>query len=233
MSNSRIDVPNDNNVCAHDVCQVPNTTHTPHDHQAEKPAVTLPHAFPELADAGEGSSIVLHWYDLTCPFCYLSQPYNAHLTAQGLTVIELPFQAHPDVPSDGLYIGPRNGSMYTHIEQRAAQAGMPIHWQDKLPNSRLALMAAEWVRQNQPDLFAKFHEALFTAHFAGRRDIGDRATLLAVASEHGVDPEGLQQTWSNGSGETALLHSEALARKAGVTGTPAWFMDGRLIQGLQ
>ena len=41
---------------------------------------------------------VLHWYDFLCPFCYVGQSRTTILVRHGLDVIELPFQAHPDIP---------------------------------------------------------------------------------------------------------------------------------------
>jgi predicted DsbA family dithiol-disulfide isomerase len=43
---------------------------------------------------------VLHWYDFLCPFCYVGQSRTAILRRYGLDVIELPFQAHPDIPAN-------------------------------------------------------------------------------------------------------------------------------------
>jgi predicted DsbA family dithiol-disulfide isomerase len=54
---------------------------------------------------------VLHWYDFLCPFCYVGQPRTAILIRHRLDVIELPFQAHPDIPPGGIAAGPRNGPM--------------------------------------------------------------------------------------------------------------------------
>lgn len=44
------------------------------------------------------SRTVLHWYDFLCPFCCVGQSRTAILVRHGLDVIELPFQAHPDIP---------------------------------------------------------------------------------------------------------------------------------------
>ena len=50
---------------------------------------------------------VLHWYDFVCPFCYVGQTRTAILTRYGLSVIELPFQAHPNIPPSGVAASPR------------------------------------------------------------------------------------------------------------------------------
>ncbi len=229
MSNG-IEEPTKGACAADDACQLPNADLR--SYQLTNNA-TVTQFLPSLTDAREGTNLVLHWYDLTCPFCYLGQKRNEYLISQGLTVIELPFQAHPDVPAEGVYMGPRKGPMYTTIEQQAAQMGLPLHWQDKLPNSRLALITAEWVRQHQPAAFPQLLHDLFNAHFAAGRDIGDGDTILGIATANGIDTGSLQQVWADGSGEMAISASEALAIKAGVRGTPAWLMAGQLVGGLQ
>ena len=50
---------------------------------------------------------VLHWYDFLCPFCYVAQHRNAILMRHGLEVVELAFEAHPEVPPGGISAGPR------------------------------------------------------------------------------------------------------------------------------
>src|SRR5262249_43227113 len=44
-----------------------------------------------------GPRTVLHWYDFFCPFCYVGQHRTAILVRHGHRVVELPFQAHPDI----------------------------------------------------------------------------------------------------------------------------------------
>src|SRR5712664_3159525 len=82
---------------------------------------------------------VLHWYDFLCPFCYVAQHRNAILLQHGLGVVELPFQAHPDIPPGGISAGPRNGPMYAMLEREAREARLPLHWPRHLPNTRRAL----------------------------------------------------------------------------------------------
>ena len=63
--------------------------------------------------------IVLHWYDLLCPFCYVGQNRTTILLRHGLDVVELPFQAHPDIPPGGIPAGPRNGPICAMLEREA------------------------------------------------------------------------------------------------------------------
>src|SRR5215831_17883311 len=112
---------------------------------------------------------VLHWYDFLCPFCYVGQARTAILVRHGLDVVELPFQAHPDIPLGGIPAGPRTGPIYAMLEREAKEAGLPLVWPPRLPNTRRALAAAEWARRHQPSTFREFQKELFDAHF----DLGE------------------------------------------------------------
>src|SRR5436190_14007720 len=75
-----------------------------------------------------GAHTVLSWYDFLCPFCYVGQARTAILMRHGLRVVELPYQAHPDIPAGGLEVGRRHGAMYVALAREAHEAGLPLHW---------------------------------------------------------------------------------------------------------
>jgi predicted DsbA family dithiol-disulfide isomerase len=189
-----------------------------------------------MSDTGDfskqGPRTVLHWYDFLCPFCYIGQSRTAILIRSGLDVIELPFQAHPDIPPAGVPAGPRNGPMYSNLEHQAKKAGLALNWPPRLPDTRHALAAAEWVRRHQPDHFAPFHKDLFAAHFVLGEDLGNPAVIDRHARDLGIDLGTLRVALADGSALTAVKESEALGRRHGVQGTPAWFLAQRLISGL-
>ena len=175
---------------------------------------------------------VLSWYDLLCPFCYVGQNRTAILLRHRLDVVELPFQAHPDIPPGGISAGPRNGPMYAMLEREAREAGLPLNWPPRLPNTRRALAAAEWARQHQPRAFPQFHKGLFEAHFVLGVDLEDPAVIDRHASESDIDLAALHAALANESADAAVTEAEMIGRKHGVQGTPAWLLARRLITGL-
>jgi predicted DsbA family dithiol-disulfide isomerase len=183
--------------------------------------------------AGEEARPVLHWYDFVCPFCYVGQQRTAILVGHGLRVIELPFQVHPDIPPGGIPAGPRGGPMYAMLEREAREAGLPLRWPPRLPNTRRALAAAEWARRHQPHAFPQLHRDLFRAHFALGEDLDDLAVIDRHAMEAGVDLVALHAALADGSAAEAVLDAESMGRRSGVQGTPAWLLAGRLISGLR
>jgi predicted DsbA family dithiol-disulfide isomerase len=176
---------------------------------------------------------VLHWYDFLCPFCYVGQSRTGILVRHGLTVTELPFQSHPDIPPGGLPMGPRIGPIYDNLEREAEQAGVPLNWPSRLPDSRRALAAAEWVRRHQPGKFSKFQNDLFAAHFALSEDIGSPAVIDRHATALGIDVEGLNAALFDGSAFKAVKQAETIGRAYGVRGTPAWLIEHRLVSGIR
>jgi predicted DsbA family dithiol-disulfide isomerase len=181
---------------------------------------------------GDDPPTVLNWYDFLCPFCYVGQSRSAILVRHGLRVVELPFQAHPDIPPGGIVAGPRNGPMYAMLEREAKEAGLPLRWPPRLPDTRRALAAAEWARQHQPRAFPQFHKGLFEAHFVLGEDLEDPAVIDQHASESDIDLATLHAALANDSAEAAVTEAEMIGRKHGVQGTPAWLLARRLITGL-
>ncbi len=180
-----------------------------------------------------GPRTVLHWYDFLCPFRYVGQHRTAILVRYGLDVVELPFQAHPDIPPGGIPAGPRDGPMYAMLEREAKEAGLPLHWPPRLPNTRRALAAAEWARRHQPRAFPQFHKDLFDAHFVLGEDLEDAAVIDRHASESGIHLTGLHAALADDSAAAAVTEAEMIGRKYGVQGTPAWLVGERLIAGLR
>lgn len=180
-----------------------------------------------------GPRTVLHWFDFICPFCYVAQPRNQLLAGYGLEVVHLPFQIHPDIPPGGIEAGPRNGAMYRSLEQEAVKAGLPLHWPPRLPNSRTALSASEWVRRHRPEVSDPFNHALFAAHFDLGEDLGDVNVVMRHAAAVGVDTAVLRAALADGDAQTALAEAESAGGWAGVRATPTWMIAGQTISGLR
>jgi predicted DsbA family dithiol-disulfide isomerase len=176
---------------------------------------------------------VLHWYDFICPFCYVGQQRNAILAEHGFQVVELAFQAHPDISPGGIPAGPRNGPMHIMLEREAREAGLPLYWPQRLPNTRRALAAAEWARRHELKAFPQLHKALFAAHFVLGEDLEDQAVIDRHAIASGIDVAALHVALADGSATGGVAETETMGRNLGVQGTPAWLLDQRLIVGLR
>jgi predicted DsbA family dithiol-disulfide isomerase len=192
----------------------------------------IPTPGPSYQSSQDDLRTVLHWYDFLCPFCYVGQHRTAILVGRGFDVVELPLQAHPDIPPGGIPAGPRNGPMFFMLEREAREAGLPLNWPPHLPDTRRALAAAEWVRRHQPEDFPALHRKLFAAHFVLGEDLEDPAVIDAHARGSGIDLAALHVALADGSATAAVVEAEMTAGKYGVQGTPAWLLTQRLITGL-
>jgi predicted DsbA family dithiol-disulfide isomerase len=189
---------------------------------------------PDIAEGRQRDpATVLNWYDFICPFCYVGQQRNAVLLQRGLQVVELPFQAHPEIPAGGIPAGPRIGPMYVMLEREAREAGLPLHWPQRLPNSRLALATAEYARRYQPGFFPQLHKSLFEAHFVLGEDLEDPPVMDRHAMKVGIDLAALHAAYLDGSAVRDVADAESIGREYGVPGTPAWLIGQQLIVGLR
>ncbi|HEY4107672.1 DsbA family oxidoreductase [Puia sp.] len=178
-------------------------------------------------------SIAWHWYDLTCPFCYVSKSRNDILRESGFHLLALPFQAHPDVPAEGIYMGKRNGPLYDVLTKEAEEAGLPLNWPSRLPNSRYALSMAEQVRRHIPGIFPAVKDRLYAAHFTLHEDLGSAEVVNNCLSEFGIDQQDIKRWAGDEQSRKDLATSQHIAQQAGIQGSPAWILHNRLISGLQ
>lgn len=175
---------------------------------------------------------VPHWFDFICPFCYLGQQRNQILSEHGLEIVHLPFQIHPDIPPAGIEAGPRDAPMYRALEREAARVGLRLNWPSRLPDTRTALAAAEWIRRHRPDVTDEFNRALFAARFQDGEDLGDPVVIMRHANQVGVGIEALGAALTDGTAGTYLGAAEAAGAQVGVQATPTWLIAGQLISGL-
>lgn len=171
-----------------------------------------------------------HWFDFTCPFCYIAQDRNKVLREHGIKVVEHAIQIHPEIGPSGALVGPRTGPTYDYLAAEAAAAGLPLTWTDKIAYSRPALGAAEWIEHHHPEASERFATSVFDAYFGEGKDIEAPELLVALGEQAGVD---IRPALESAEGADALARSEALAGEHGVTSTPTWIAGGQRITGLR
>lgn len=117
------------------------------------------------------------------------------------------------------------------LQAMAAEAGLPLVDREWISNSRKALEAAEYAREQ--GLFDPFHRAVFHAYFAEGRDIGNRDELRAIARAVGLDDEALATALAEGRYTQRVEADVMLAWRIGFTGVPAFILGNRAIVGAQ
>jgi predicted DsbA family dithiol-disulfide isomerase len=167
------------------------------------------------------------WRDFLCPWCYLGRDRTVLLEGLGVTVDVRSYELHPEIPAEGRAVRPdgRFAAVLDHIAAECEAAGLPFRRPSRIPNTRRVLEIAEAVRVSAPDAFAAVDAAFYDAQWVHDLDLGDPAVIDGILREAGVDP-GLV---ADGDGTAALAASMADAREHDVTGTPAWWVDDRLL----
>ncbi len=103
-------------------------------------------------------------------------------------------EIHPETPPEGTSMTSRFRTedikrMMEHLRTMGAPFGIAFVDRPILSNSRLALLAAEFAREQ--DKFQTFHEAVFATYFSHGLDIGNFDVLRQIASSIGIDADAM------------------------------------------
>jgi predicted DsbA family dithiol-disulfide isomerase len=119
-----------------------------------------------------------------------------------------------------------------NLRAMGAQFGITFVDRPLLSNSRLALQAAEFARDQA--LFEPFHTALFAAYFSHALDIGNVDVLAMIARDAGLDEEAMKRALEDGIYLSRLETVKGEAGARGVTGVPSFFIgDKKSVVGAQ
>lgn len=122
--------------------------------------------------------------------------------------------------------------MMEHLRTMGATFGITFVDRPLLSNSRLALQAAEFARDNAK--FHEYHQALFTAYFSEGLDIGDLNVLTQIARDIGLDADALVSAVGSRKYLPKLEEAKEDAARLGVSGVPTFYIDKRkLLVGAQ
>lgn len=140
-----------------------------------------------------------------------------------------PFELHPEIPPQGTTLPPqvqaRLGHTSAWLQEQARQAGLEMVMPEVIPNSRRALEASEYARQQ--GRHEAFHQVVFRKFFGEGQDLSDWAVLRAAAEEVGLDPEAMQSETGSGKYRAVVDGHIRQARTMGITGVPVFIFDNR------
>ena len=202
----------------------------------------------EAGEAGPAARIDIV-SDAICPWCYVGKRHLeaalAMLAREGLrfSVHWNAFQLNPDMPQIGVerraYRIAKFGSwerslqLDAQITQVAGGAGLQFHLEklERTPNTvdahRLILLAGQNEPQTRLGFQDEMMEAVFIAYFVRGSDIGDRRVLADCAASVGLDREDVLGFLASDQGRETVLRADAMARNAGVSGVPSFFLNGQ------
>jgi len=172
------------------------------------------------------------WSDSLCPWCYLGLDRTDRMLALGIeSVTMLPYELHPDIPAGGVMISPRR---YDSMRPLFDEAELAFVAPARIPNTHRVLATVEAVRRRRPDALRALERALFAAHFAEGRFLGDPAVVDDIVESCGANATAVRAAVDGRELEPALRAARQAAHDASVAGTPAWrFDNGFVLPGAQ
>ena len=179
--------------------------------------------------------------DVVCPWCYLGEKrLEAALQDEGgaVQVRWRPYQLDPTIPEGGLdraaYMEKKFGksgrlqSVHENLTRLGAEFGLPFAF-DKIKRSPNTLDAHRLIRwAASAGVQAEVVDRLFKAYFVEGRDIGDRAVLVEVAGECGLDANLIEKLLADGADADLVRQEIEQAQAMGVSGVPFFIFGGRL-----
>jgi predicted DsbA family dithiol-disulfide isomerase len=80
---------------------------------------------------------------------------------------------------------------------------------------------------------AELYDQLFFSHFGLGEDIGDVNLVDRYLVKAGADATSIGRATLEGTANATINESEQAARRVDVAGTPAWFVEDQLLNGLK
>ena len=148
-----------------------------------------------------------------------------------------PFELHPEAPIEGIprevYFGRgRSEQMHAYMQSVAQSVGLEMRTRDVIINSRRALGAAEFAREQGK--FEEMHRALFKAHWEGTGKLEDVDDLVRVGESIGLDGLELRRALEENRYDTVIDENREVASSAGINAIPAHVFERRyLVLGAQ
>ena len=133
---------------------------------------------------------------------------------------------NPDLPPDAVV--PLEGP----VARMAEEVGLRMVGRNRRINTRLALAAAEYARDQ--GRFSELHEALLRAHWTAGARLDSVDDLARIGGECGLDPGSLRRALEDGSYEDRIDRWRQEATAVGIEAIPAHIFGGRyLVLGAQ
>ena len=183
--------------------------------------------------------------DAICPWCWIGkrnlESALAELAGQGLhfAVRWRPYQLNPDMPAEGVeraaYRAQKFGSVEKgrQLDARVAEAGRAVGLgfrHDLMLRTPNTVDAHRVIRlAESAGVQDAVVEALFRGYFAEGQDVGDAATLVALAAGAGLDGKAVAAMLGSDEGRAEVLGEDMAARRAGLDGVPSFLMDRHLL----
>jgi predicted DsbA family dithiol-disulfide isomerase len=116
-------------------------------------------------------------------------------------------------------------SFYNQLRARGKEMGVVFGNPTILSNSRSALMASEYARDQ--GRYDSFHENMFHAYFTEGLDIGNPDVIAAVAKKSGLDEKETLSAVRDGRYAARLNEARKEGNLLGLTGIPLFIIENK------
>jgi len=177
------------------------------------------------------------YFDLGSPATYLAYTQLPKICAEtGCDLIYMPMllggvfkatgNASPAmIPAKGRY-------MFQDLDRYAKRYGVPLTFNPHFPINTLMLMrAVTGIQLQQPERFQAFIDCLFHALWVEGRSLDDPATVAAVLTRNGFDPNEVLALTADEDVKAALKDNTEQAVQRGVFGAPCMFIGDQMFFG--
>lgn len=183
------------------------------------------------------SKTVEFFFDLGSPATYLAYTQLPKICAQTDSqliytpmllggVFKATGNASPaTIPAKGRY-------MFEDLDRYAKRYGVPLKFTADFPINTLMLMRAVMGMQlRHPERFLAFIDCLFNALWVEGRNLNDPATVAAVLTQNGFDPNQVLALTTDEEVKAALKDNTEKAVQRGVFGAPSMFVGDQMFFG--
>ena len=183
------------------------------------------------------SKTVEFYFDLGSPATYLAYTQLPKICAQtDSQLIYIPMllggvfkatgNASPAmIPAKGRY-------MFQDLDRYAERYGVPLKFNPHFPINTLMLMrAVTGMQLRHPERFQAFIDCLFHALWVEGLSLDDPATVAAVLTQNGFDPNAVMALTADEDVKATLKDNTEKAVQRGVFGAPSMFVDNQLFFG--
>ena len=169
--------------------------------------------------------------DYIWPFCYIGKGLVDRLKKEyAINDQWVSFELHPETPPAGMLLSERFrgydlSSFFDQLRTQGNEVGVIFGAPTVLSNSRLALMASEYARDQ--GRYESFHENMFHAHFTEGMDIGKLDIIAAIAEKSGLDKKETLSAIRDGRYASRLNETRKEATLIGLTGVPLFVIENK------
>ena len=169
--------------------------------------------------------------DYIWPFCYIGKGLVDRLKKEyAINDHWVSFELHPETPPEGMLLSERFkgydlSSFYEQLRKRGKEVGVVFGTHTLLSNSRLALIASEYARDQ--GRYDAFHENMFHAYFTEGLDIGKPDVIADVARKSGLDEKETLNAVRDGRYASRLNEVRKEGELLGLTGIPLFIIENK------